>query len=239
MVFAQVWSLLPQAAGAFAAFAEGAAGGEAPAGTPARGVIPFRGFVAQGVCGAADPLETMRALDRALAADGEATLEIDSPGGSTAGVAELAGFIAEAVRAGLAVHAFTRGLCCSAAYWVACRCSDITATRGAVLGNVGAYAVHLSHSRANARAGLDVTLFTSGELKAAGHPDFPLSAAQRGFLAGHVGEVAGQFLEDVAAGRPKADLKAVRTGGWWLAGKARALGLVDHLALDLPSIRKD
>ncbi len=239
MVFSQVWSLLPQAAGAFAAFAEGAAGVGVFAEPLARGCIPFKGFVAQGVRGCADPLETMRALDRALVQGGEATLEIDSPGGSTQGVAELAGFIAEAVRAGLKVHAFTRGLCCSAAYWVACRCSDITATQGAVLGNVGAYAVHASHARANARAGLDVTLFSSGELKAAGHPDFPLTEAQRGFLAAHVAEVAGQFLADVQAGRPKADLRAVRTGGWWLAGKARALGLVDHLALDFPTIRKD
>lgn len=202
-------------------------------------VVPFHGFVCEDAGewwgGAVRPSAVMRALDDALARGLAVTLDVDSPGGIIKGVAELAAYIRAAVRDGAEIRAFTRGQCCSAAYWVASQCKTITATRGAHIGNCGAYAVYMDWSEADAKAGLRSVLFSSGELKTAGLPEFALTEAQRTFLAAHIDALASMFFIDVFAARPKADAEAVRSGGWWLAVRAQALGLIDHVALDIPN----
>lgn len=238
--FSQVWALLPTSAATFAELLDAPPAPDAPeAVTPAdpevESVIPIHGFIAEGCPYAVRPLSIMHRLDVSLSKLREVTLDIDSPGGAITGVAELAAYIALARQAGATIHAFTRGTCASAAYWIAAACSDITATRGAVVGNVGAYAVYVDYSKANARNGVAYTLFSSGELKTAGNPDFPLTPAQRDFLAAHVGSVAEQFFSDVHAWRPGANREAVRGGGFWLAQRALSLGLVDSVAQDTPT----
>lgn len=203
-------------------------------------VVPLRGFVCEDFArgGAVRPSAVMRALDAALAHGQSVTLDVDSPGGIVKGVAELAAYIRAAVKAGADIRAFTRGVCCSAAYWIASQCKAITATRGAIVGNIGVYAVYTDYAEAEAKFGIRNTLFSSGELKAAGLPEFPLSEAQRDFLAAHIDALAEMFFADVFAARPQADAEAVHSGGWWLADRARALGLVDYVALDTPDSKE-
>lgn len=199
-------------------------------------IVRLHGFICEGCPwgDTAQPSKVMAEIDRALSRGLAVTLDVDSPGGVIKGVPELAAYVRAAVKGGATIHAFTRGQCCSAAYWVASQCTDVTATRGAIVGNVGAYAVYTDWAEANAKIGVRNTLFASGDLKAAGHPDFPLTDTQRAFLAEHIDALAGMFFEDLFAARPQVDAEAVKTGGWWLADRARAIGLIDHVALDTP-----
>ncbi|MGN0890042.1 MAG: S49 family peptidase, partial [Candidatus Spyradenecus sp.] len=192
-------------------------------------IIPIHGYILEGCdCpGAVSPSAILRAIDSALASGLAVTLDIDSPGGAVDGVPELADYIARAVASGHTIEAVTRGTCCSAAYWIAAPCSRILATRGATIGNVGCYAAFPCFAGLNEQAGISVTLFSSGELKAAGHPDIPLTEKQAAFLASHVQSIADMFFADVRAARPNIDEEALTSGAYYLAATAHALGFID------------
>ncbi|MGE4268233.1 MAG: S49 family peptidase [Deferribacterales bacterium] len=66
----------------------------------------------------------------------EIVLEIDSPGGAAVGIDETAAYIRK-ISETKKVTAFVSGVCASAAYWLACACSEIVATRTGQLGSIG------------------------------------------------------------------------------------------------------
>jgi len=66
----------------------------------------------------------------------EIVLEIDSPGGAAVGIDETAAYIRK-ISETKKVTAFVSGMCASAAYWLACACSEIVATRTGQLGSIG------------------------------------------------------------------------------------------------------
>lgn len=198
-------------------------------------IIPIHGYILEG-CegpGAVSPSAILRAIDNALSSGLSVTLDIDSPGGAVDGVPELSAYIASAVSGGHTIEAFTRGTCCSAAYWIAAPCSRILATRGATIGNCGCYAAFPCFAGLNEQAGITVTLFSSGELKAAGHPDIPLTEKQAAFLASHVQAIAEMFFADVRAARPDIDEEALTSGAYYLAATARSLGFIDELVTEV------
>ena len=198
-------------------------------------LIPIHGYILEGCeCpGAVSPSAILRAIDNALSAGLSVKLDIDSPGGAVDGVPELSAYIASAVSGGHTIEAFTRGTCCSAAYWIAAPCSRILATRGATIGNVGCYAAFPCFAGLNEQAGITVTLFSSGELKAAGHPDIPLTEKQAAFLASHVQAIANLFFADVRAARPDIDEEALTSGAYYLAATARSLCFIDELIAEV------
>lgn len=61
-------------------------------------------------------------------------LSFDSPGGTVNGLYELGELIG---RASKPVDAYVTGECCSAAYWLACKCDSITASRTSIIGCIG------------------------------------------------------------------------------------------------------
>ena len=198
-------------------------------------IVPIHGYILEGCeCpGAVSPSAILRAIDNALSAGLSVTLDIDSPGGAVDGVPELSAYIASAVADGHTIEAFTRGTCCSAAYWIAAPCSRILATRASTIGNCGCYAAFPCFAGLNEQAGITVTLFRSGELKAAGHPDIPLTEKQAAFLASHVQAIANMFFADVRAARPDIDEVALTSGGYYLAANARSLGFIDELVTEV------
>lgn len=199
-------------------------------------IIPIHGYILEGCdCpGSVSPSIILRAIDSALSAGLSVLLDIDSPGGAVDGVPELSAYIASAVSGGHTIEAFTRGTCCSAAYWIAAPCSRILATRGATIGNCGCYAAFPCFAGLNEQSGITVTLFSSGELKAAGHPDIPLTEKQAAFLASHVQAIANMFFADVRAARPDIDEEALTSGAYYLAATARSLGFIDELITEVP-----
>lgn len=198
-------------------------------------IIPIHGYILEGCdCpGSVSPSTILRAIDSALASGLSVLLDIDSPGGAVDGVPELSAYIASAVSGGHTIEAFTRGTCCSAAYWIAAPCSRILATRGATIGNCGCYAAFPCFAGLNEQSGITVTLFSSGELKAAGHPDIPLTEKQAAFLASHVQAIANMFFADVRAARPDIDEEALTSGAYYLAATARSLGFIDELVTEV------
>jgi ClpP class serine protease len=154
------------------------------------------------------------ALGMAIAAGAtRIVLDIDSPGGEVAGCHDCAAAIAAA---GVETVAEVRGVCASAAYWLASACDRILVGTGAELGAVGAY------------VGLPPEGFAAAAAVSSLSPRKNARDDQWQALAD---DCATAFLTDVARWRGFADAAAVSAayaGGAMLsAPRAIALGLAD------------
>jgi signal peptide peptidase SppA len=124
---------------------------------------------------------------------------VDSPGGTSVGVPELANRIRASKKQTIA---FTDSEACSAAYWLASQCEQVYATPSASVGSIGCYIAYLDESQAYADEGLKVDVIKSGKFKGAGIPGTSLDANQKAMLQEEVSEIHEEF---------KAAVKAVRT----------------------------
>jgi signal peptide peptidase SppA len=125
-------------------------------------------------------------------------LDIDSPGGTVAGTPELAAAVAS-LNAKKPVYAFTSGLMCSAAYWVASQARAIYATPSAQVGSIGVVQVVIDNSAAIDQAGLKVEVFSVGKYKAMGAPGTSLTDDQRELIYSNLAEIAAEFHDAVRA----------------------------------------
>ena len=154
-----------------------------------------------------------------------AIFEIDSPGGQTQGIQELADVIYTLDKPTMA---FTRGECCSAAYWLASQCDKVMATRAATVGSLGVYCVVEDNSKEMANLGVECVLFSTGAVKGAGEFGVPLTTAQREFMQSSVDALGNLFLATIQRKRTGFDASHF-TGAYWLGEQAIELGLVDDL----------
>lgn len=125
-------------------------------------------------------------------------LNIDSPGGTVAGTPELANAVA-ALDKKKPVYAFSSGLMCSAAYWVASQARAIYATPSAQVGSIGVVQAVVDNSAALDKAGIKVEVFSVGKYKAMGAPGTPLTDDQRELISSNLAEIAGEFHAAVLA----------------------------------------
>ena len=125
-------------------------------------------------------------------------LNIDSPGGTVAGTPELADAVA-ALDKKKPVYAFSSGLMCSAAYWVASQARAIYATPSAQVGSIGVVQAVIDNSAALDKAGIKVEVFSVGKYKAMGAPGTPLTDDQRELISSNLAEIAGEFHAAVLA----------------------------------------
>ncbi len=125
-------------------------------------------------------------------------LHIDSPGGTVAGTPELADAVA-ALDKKKPVYAFSSGLMCSAAYWVASQARAIYATPSAQVGSIGVVQAVVDNSAALDKAGIKVEVFSVGKYKAMGAPGTPLTDDQRELISSNLAEIAGEFHAAVLA----------------------------------------
>jgi signal peptide peptidase SppA len=125
-------------------------------------------------------------------------LNIDSPGGTVAGTPELAAAVAS-LNAKKPVYAFSSGLMCSAAYWVASQARAIYATPSAQVGSIGVVQAVIDNSAALDKAGLKVEVFSVGKYKAMGAPGTPLTDDQRELISSNLAEIARDFHAAVLA----------------------------------------
>lgn len=151
-------------------------------------------------CGGCDVDRVADALREADAdpAAAAVVLDIDSPGGSVAGVVECA----DAVRSlSKPCVAYAADLCASAAYWIASAADEIVCGPTCEIGSVGVYCALLDESARYDRAGVKVELFASGENKAAGYPGTSLTDGQREVLQAQVDYLASLFKSAVLDAR--------------------------------------
>ena len=144
--------------------------------------------------------------------------DIDSPGGSVYGVAELASEIVKA-RAQKPVVAVANSLAASAAYWIGCSASEFYVTPGGEVGSIGVWQAHFDYSKALEEEGVKTTLVSAGKFKVEGNPYVPLDPEAQAFMQSRVDDYYNAFIQAVAVGRG-VSVDDVRNG----MGEGRVLG---------------
>ncbi len=134
-------------------------------------------------------------------------LDVDSPGGETAGCFELADYI-YSIRGLKPVYAAANDIALSAAYAVASAASRVFVTRTGAVGSIGVYALHLDQSEFDKDIGAKYTFIFAGDKKVDGNPHEPLSQSARSDIQAEVDREYAIFVETVARNR-KASVKAI------------------------------
>lgn len=204
-------------------------------------VIPVEGFLARHasmVNGVSQP-EGMASEDlidqiRSAASDPSVRsilLAIDSPGGSTNGIAELAAAVKEATYRKRVV-AVARGPMTSAAYWAAVNANAIYAGRTDPVGSIGVMALIRDVSEANAKAGVKFIPLSSGKYKGASlAPGAKPTDADIGEVQRQMDEMMRVFTASVsdARGLKGEALEDVANGRVFIGQQALDAGLIDGI----------
>ena len=195
---------------------------------PLYGIVTQRGNMVDDVSGpgTASTQQFSNLLRAALQDEtvSQILIDIDSPGGSVYGVAELADEIVNA-RAQKPVVAIANSLAASAAYWIGCSASEFYVTPGGEVGSIGVWQAHQDYSKAMDEAGVKTTLISAGKFKVEGNPYAPLDEEAQGFMQSRVDDYYAAFTKAVAKGRG-VPISQVRDG----MGQGRVLGADAALA---------
>jgi signal peptide peptidase SppA len=127
-------------------------------------------------------------------------MDVDSPGGDTDGVDELATEIYNA-RKQKKITAVSNCLNASAAYYLSCQASEVVVSPSSMTGSIGVYCVHEDDSEMLTKLGVKLSLIKFGDNKAEGNPYEPLTASAREHLQEMVDTFGGMFEKAVARGR--------------------------------------
>lgn len=159
-------------------------------------------------------------------------IDVDSPGGTVEGVAELADEIYQA-RGKKPITAVSDCLMASAAYWIASACDEIAVSPSSMTGSIGVYTAHEDDSQALETEGVKVTLISAGKYKTEGNPYEPLGDEAKSALQQKVDGYYDLFVKAAAKGRG-AKAEEVRAGygeGRTVsASQAVKCGLADRVA---------
>ena len=195
---------------------------------PLYGVVTQRGNMVDDISGpgSTSTQKFTSALRQVLADDtvGQILIDIDSPGGSVYGVAELAAEIVKA-RAQKPVVAVANSLAASAAYWIGCSAGEFYVTPGGEVGSIGVWQAHFDYSKALEEEGVKPTLISAGKFKVEGNPYVPLDPEAQAFMQSRVDDYYNAFIQAVAVGRG-VSVDDVRNG----MGEGRVLGADAALA---------
>lgn len=201
---------------------------------PIQGVISKRASLVKDVSvGAGTSIEEIKNdLNAALAdpAVKSIALDVDSPGGSVDGVAELSDMIYNA-RGKKPICAFADGQMASAAYWIGSAADKIYASQGADVGSIGVYSVVKDMSRAYKNAGVDTHVIKAGKHKAAGHPLKQMTEEDMGVIQKKVNAHYKMFTDAVRRNRGMSadQVNQAATGECFMADEAQKLGLIDGI----------
>lgn len=156
-------------------------------------------------------------------------LDIDSGGGSVAGVEDTAKLI-RSVTALKPVSAYSDGAMCSAAYWLGSAADTVYAGKATILGSIGVISTHMERSKMLADAGIGVTVVRSGQFKALANGVEKLSAEGKASIQKIVDAADGVFVDAVSEMRGKS-VEYVRAsmgqGREFIGQEAVDVGLID------------
>ncbi|MBL0422588.1 S49 family peptidase [Ramlibacter sp. AW1] len=168
-------------------------------------------------------------LDAALANPNAAAilLDIDSPGGESGGVFDLADRIRSAAGQ-KPVWAVANDMAFSAAYALASGASRMFVSRTGGVGSIGVIAMHIDQSAKDAQDGVRYTAVFAGDRKNDLNPHQPITGEAQAFLQAEVDRVYGLFVETVARHRGlRADAVVATQAGLYFAQDAVSAGLAD------------
>ena len=175
-----------------------------------------------------------QAFDDLIASEhvGAVVIDGDTPGGSVAGVPELAEKIFKARGTKPIVFVGNTWLA-SAGYWIASAGDEIVVTPSGEVGSIGVWSMHVDLSKAMEDFGEKVTLISAGKYKTEFNPYEPLGKEAKAYEQEVVDRYYGQFVDAVARGR-NVTARTVRNGfgeGRMVGAKnAVAEGMADRVA---------
>lgn len=160
-------------------------------------------------------------------------VDVDSPGGTVAGIPELADEIYRA-RGRKPLVGVTNSFNASAAYWLTSQLDELVAIPSGQVGSIGVMTGHVDMSEALTQRGIKVTYLTSARFKAEGAPEQPLSAEAAAHFQNQIDHYHTLFVRAVARGRgvPVAAVRGEQFGEGRVYNAQEALrrGMVDRLA---------
>jgi len=162
---------------------------------------------------------------------GAIVLDIDSPGGTVAGLAEAADTIND-VKAIKPVYAVANPEAASAAYHLGSQATRFYSTPSGEVGSIGVWAAHVDLSEALTNAGIKVSLVSAGKYKVEGNPFEPLGEVAREEIQRSVDMHYEAFLKSVARGRnttPATVRDTFGQGRMVEAPRAKDLGMIDAI----------
>jgi len=156
-------------------------------------------------------------------------LDIDSPGGESGGVFDLADRIRAASQI-KPVWAVANDMAFSAAYALASAASRVFVSRTGGVGSIGVIAMHVDQSEKDAQEGVHYTAVFAGDRKNDLNPHEPISSEAHAFLKAEVNRIYGLFVETVARHRG-IEPSTVRDteAGLFFGQAAVAMGLADAI----------
>lgn len=211
------------------AMAQGIATASRPYVRDGIGIIPVKGVIGkclsplEAMLGCADIdviSETLKNWDKDDTVY-EVVLRMDSGGGSTTGLEELAKQIRNYEKPTIS---FTDSDCGSAAFWMASQCKRFLSTPSASVGACGVYITMTDERKKFEKEGKEVVVIKSGKYKAAGVEGTSLTPDQINALQDEVDELHNRFIRDVQSVRLYAQLTDLQ-GQSFYGDKAAARGL--------------
>jgi signal peptide peptidase SppA len=127
-------------------------------------------------------------------------LDVNSPGGETHGMFDLADRI-YSLRGSKPIYAIANNAALSAAYIIASAADRIFITRTGAVGSIGVFSCHVDQSGADKNAGLKFTYVYAGEKKIDGNPHEALSASAKRDAQSETDRQYGMFVDAVARDR--------------------------------------
>ena len=189
-------------------------------------------LVATGMLNQIRPAIATALADNAVSA---VLLDINSPGGTVAGMKELSDFIASAGKAsGKPMAAYANGTMASAAYSIGAATGRVFAPATASVGSIGIISVLPNYAGWNEKMGVSYAYLTAGAWKAVGNEDNPLTDQERAYIQARLDTLYQHFTDGVASGMGL-DVAAL---GTWADGQifiasAAPQGLVTAIVADL------
>lgn len=210
---------------------------------PPFAIIPVKGVIGknlselESLCGCCDIHDVEEMLEECERDTSIKTiiLDIDSPGGTSVGVPELANRIKNCSKE---VISFTGNECCSAAYWLGSQASKFYATPSSSVGSIGVYIAFPDCSEAFKMEGVKMDVIKSGTYKGAGIPGTSLDENQRKMLQQEVEDIHADFKEAVKSVRSFVEDSSME--GQMFSGKRGAeAGLVTSLTNGFDEMLKE
>lgn len=155
-------------------------------------------------------------------------LDINSPGGTAVGSAEIAEAIKNAKKPTVAV---IREYGASGAYWIATAADHVIANRASITGSIGVIASSLEFGEFIEEYNISYRRMVAGRLKDIGTPYRSMTDEENMLFQQSLDELHAIFKEEVAANRnlPMEKVDELATGMFYTGEQALALGLVDQL----------
>jgi signal peptide peptidase SppA len=173
---------------------------------PPFAIVPVKGVISKNIseleslCGCCDIYDVEEMLEECERDPSITTiiLDIDSPGGTSVGVPELANRIKNSSKK---VISFTSNEACSAGYWIGSQASEFYATPSSTVGSVGVYICFNDISKMFEMEGVKADVIRSGKFKGAGIQGTSLDENQRKMLQDEVIDIHNEFKNAVKSVR--------------------------------------